>query len=122
MPPPPPPPKPTTTTSKSAPANLAAQTDVAATLESFTNKQLSSPHELTDFVDILLDTLQGKFDEMKMTVEQKSECGTWCFEGWRGVSDCSLSRFPDLVAEMTRRIDVLESSIEELIQHSAARE
>lgn len=72
----PPPTTTTTTTSKSAPANLAttsAQADVASTLEAFTNKQLSSPHELTDFVDQLLDTLQGRFDEMKGVVDEKSE-------------------------------------------------
>lgn len=37
------------------------------------NKTISSPHELTDWVDGLLDTLQNRFDVMQGQVEERSE-------------------------------------------------
>lgn len=37
------------------------------------NKTISSPHELTDWVDGLLDTLQSRFDVMQGQVEERSE-------------------------------------------------
>ncbi|PWN22418.1 hypothetical protein BCV69DRAFT_297708 [Microstroma glucosiphilum] len=78
------------------PADSASNTPPTITKDSaddtdLSSKTISSPHELTDWVDGLLDTLQSRFDVMQGQVEER-------------------------MSEMARRIDTLENSIEELLQ------
>ena len=56
----------------------------------FNDSNISSPHELTDWVDNILDQLESRFSVMSGQVESRMK-------------------------EMSERIDALESSIEELI-------
>ena len=56
----------------------------------FNDSSISSPHELTDWVDNVLDQLESRFSVMSGQVESRMK-------------------------EMSERIDALESSIEELI-------
>lgn len=52
-----------------APSNtVAAATDLEH------RENISSPHELTDWVDSLIDSLQNKFDGMGRGMDQRSEC------------------------------------------------
>ncbi|PWN37507.1 uncharacterized protein FA14DRAFT_176799 [Meira miltonrushii] len=81
--------------------NANSSTDHAATLSNnhtstkdanigFNDSSISSPHELTDWVDNVLDQLESRFSVMSGQVESRMK-------------------------EMSERIDALESSIEELI-------
>ncbi|CAO1630254.1 unnamed protein product [Parajaminaea phylloscopi] len=63
----------------------------AAVTELEQRESISSPHELTDWVDSLIDSLQTKFDAMGRGMDQR-------------------------MSEISRRIDLLENSMEELIQ------
>ncbi|PWN43375.1 hypothetical protein IE81DRAFT_273534, partial [Ceraceosorus guamensis] len=56
---------------------------------------ISSPHELTEWVDKLADSLEARFGEMSQQVEAR-------------------------MREMSTRIDAIESSIEDLIQGAIA--
>jgi hypothetical protein len=105
----------TADSASNTPTTLTKDTSDDADLS---NKTISSPHELTDWVDGLLDTLQNRFDVMQGQVEERSEFSERVEErgargtDWHGFCvPCSLS-----VSEMARRIDTLESSIEELLQ------
>ncbi|CAO1623905.1 unnamed protein product [Jaminaea pallidilutea] len=56
---------------------------------------ISSPHELTDWVDSLLDDLETRFNEMQSSVEVRFR-------------------------EMERRVDQLEAGVERLVQGSSS--
>lgn len=88
-------------------------TATRTTMEDLQTRTISSPHELTDWVDNLLDTLQGRFDDMQSAVDARSEYRITI--SMEREADIYLAR-KTVVVEMSNRIDSLESSIEELIQ------
>ncbi len=54
----------------SAPATLSQQADALSRLP----PDISSPHELTDWVDAVLDRLENRFNAANQQYETRSEC------------------------------------------------
>ncbi|KAF8442268.1 hypothetical protein L210DRAFT_3644404 [Boletus edulis BED1] len=84
-------------TPASTPARPSATSEVASSARTPTKQsvaanpgEISSPHELTAFVETLLEQLDAKFDEMS-------------------------SQLLDRMAQMSNRVDALENAIQDII-------
>ncbi|TFK33453.1 hypothetical protein BDQ12DRAFT_727772 [Crucibulum laeve] len=71
---------------------------------------ISSPHELTAFVETLLEQLDTKFDEMSTQILDRSAQCRYAF------SDLVTDFFAWFsVSQMSTRVDALEASIQDII-------
>ncbi|KAG8212950.1 heat shock factor binding protein 1-domain-containing protein [Butyriboletus roseoflavus] len=89
-------------TPASAPARSTPTSEVASSTRTPTKQsvaaipgEISSPHELTAFVETLLEQLDAKFDEMS-------------------------SQILDRMAQMSNRVDALENAIQDIISGDVA--
>ncbi|KAH8822619.1 hypothetical protein DL96DRAFT_1618497 [Flagelloscypha sp. PMI_526] len=74
-----------------------------------TTPDISSPHELTAFVENLLEQLDKKFDDMSEQILDRSPLFTLLF--FEPIRDL----FPLVVSQMSTRVDALEASIQDII-------
>lgn len=113
----------------SAPSAAAAGTGTAAASTALASTEISSPHELTDWVDSVLDQLETRFESMNDQVVQRSERpGGGDGDRWKREGKPASRTLGSMIAspltpalflvlsssvkEMSNRIDALESSIE----------